>query len=633
MTIVITVIVAVIIGGIVIFPRFASSQDQTIPELIRSNSGSTNNSVPTVQLLYEPDTVASEQVPLINLRGKIMSEGNIRLSSTAAATVKEIFVKRGQNVKSGDVLMNLGGNKGSKHVLEVAYEQAKLSKQNVEISIQNATSSTTIAIRQAEQQRSALNTSIAQLQKSLELTRNAGNYAVQGASLALNNLQNTIARSQNIRDLSGNITDMTLSQTQDLAQLAVQNAARSLLISLKGTVVPLLDGTRSFNNSSDIRSDRDHINDIVDNLDTFKDISHDSILTQIDDITGVLYTLLDTIESISVDMTKINNVEAKPFTDAWKQLSGTVTSSVAVSITQLSSTRYQIQNGPANKDLQLSTPDSQISASQDQQRVLEESIFQAQNAAALQEQTINGQIQNMEQQKITADLGIEAAKAAAKTQRDSLQGQLNIAEKQLEQAQIQLNQLTVLASMDGYVVDVPVSVNEDVAIGKELVTIYGSRPDYIRLSINPSDRERMKVGDRVMISLSNDSIEVPATVEKIAAISDNTGNIPIDCTFDNPQELPSGFVPGSNIQAHTTTSITQFPSTETGHFVPVSAIVIENGQSYVWLYQQGHANKRAIKIGPSQNDQVRILDTVDWKNIIINPFLSLQEGQAVSVSN
>lgn len=636
MTLTIGILIAIIIAsGIVIMPNFASSQNPaTISGQETTASGSTISTT-NVKLLKSTGNSASTTKPVqLNLRGKIISEGNIKISATTPATVKEILVHRGQTVKKGDPLITLGGSKDGKHALEIAYEQTLLSKQNIETNLQNTTTSTNIAIRQAEQQRNTLAASGTQLQKSLDLTRNAGNYAVQGANLALNNLQNTITRTQGIRDLSGNLADSTLDQAQELAQLSIQNTARSLLVSLQGTVIPLLEGIKNTSTNTTIRNDWSDIKDIIDNLDEFKDVSDNHIPSDINDITGILYDLMDSIENISIDVTKVDTAAAKPLVDAWKQLSSTINSSVAVSITQLSTTRNQIQNGPTNKDIQLSTPDNQIRASQDQQQVLEMAIAQAQNAAALQEQGINSQLQSIEQQKISTSLAIEAAKAAAKAQKDNLEGQLNIATKQLEQAQIQLSQLSILASMDGYVVDVPVNVNEDVTVGRELLTIYGSQPQFIRLSINPSDREQIKVGDNLMISLNNDTTEIPATIDKIAVVSDATGTIPVDCSFNSEQTLPIGFVPGSNVQARTSMiKATNSTSSEPNHFVPVSAIVIDNGQTFVWLYKQGKISKQIVKIGPSQNDQVSILDQLDWTNVVTNPTADLQEGQSVTISN
>jgi RND family efflux transporter MFP subunit len=626
------VITATIIAGIIIVPNLASSQTpHNLQPESTTSTGST--AIPSVKLL-KPVVASTNSEPVqLNLRGKIVADGNIRLSATTGATIKSIEVKRGDTVHKGDILMKLGGSKENKHPFELAYDQAVLSKQNIETSLANATNSTSIAIRQAEQQRNALNTSVSQLQKTLDLTRNAGNFAVQGANLALNNLQNTVTRSQNLRNLSGNLANISIEQAQELAQLSIQNTARSLLVSLQGTIIPLLEGMRNASSNNGIREDLDDIKNIVEKLDDFKDVSDRRIPSEINDITSVLYDLMDSIEDISINVARIDTAAAKPLVDAWRQLSGTVTSSVAVSITQLSTTRNQIENAPTNKDIQIATPDNQISASQDQQRVLEMAIAQAQNAGALQEQAINSQIQTLEQQKLSANLGIEAAKASAKTQKESIQGQLSLAEKQLEQTQIQLSQLTLVASMDGYVVDVPVSINEDVGVGRELLTIYGSRPDFIRLSVSPSDRDHIQVGNELMVSLNNSTTEIPAIIDKIAVVSDATGNIPVDCVFKTDMVLPIGFVPGSNVQARTTFTTDESPSQVQNHYVPMSAIVIDSGQTYVWLYQSGIVAKKAVSVGPSQNDQVSILNQLEWSQVVINPSPALQEGQTVTVNN
>lgn len=623
----------ILVIGIFTLQLLPTSAALPLPPLPSTASGSQTFQTPTkvsVITINNQSTPASSQPTFINLRGKIIADSNVRYSAGTAATVTKINVVRGQSVKKGDVVMELGGNKGNKHALELAYEQATINKQNLQKTMQNTTTSTAIAIRQAEQQRNAVDVSSRELATSLQLTRNAGRFAVEGATLALTNLQNTTTRSQTIRDLSANQSDVVLEQSAELAEIALQNSARSLIIGLDGSVLPLLNGISQITNDRDIHDDVDELEDIIDDLKNYRELSDYEIVYKIDDFSNSLYDLLDLLENSTRNLQSINNANTKPLTDAWKQLSGTITGSVTASIAQLTNTRNLVSNGPTNSELQLAPTDLQISGSLDQQRALALTIEQAKNASALQEQALSSQIQSLAQQKISANLGIEAAKAGAKAQKDSLQGQLTLADKQIEQAALQLIQLQVIASSDGYVIDIPVTRDEEITVGRELITLYGETASYIRLALNPTDRDQLRVGTKVAISLSTDNNDVPATITKIAPVADQTGNIPVDATFDE-DNLPLGLAPGTNVIARATiTPNTTEPITQ-AIFVPITTVIIDNGQNYLWLYNNGTAQKTPVVLGPTQSDQVQILTPLTNNQIITGPLTELQDKQAVTI--
>lgn len=612
---------------------FRNSNAETSITATGASLAPTSAIVPVVTV--QKPVVSSDQAKVINIRGKVVSDGNVKIAASVPATIQEILFTQGQQVKKGDVLMRLGGSDGVKHSLELAYEQAQLNQANLRTTLKNAQSAVNVAVRQAEQQVKALDVSGTQLQRTLALTQNAGHYTVEGAQIGIENLQNSLDRTQILRERNASQIDLTGDQAKEIAALQAQNVARSLLTTLKGGYLPLVSGIKDITDNRDFRNHESDVQDVIDHLDQQRDVDSRNVTDDLSRLSETLYDLLDVNENIATDVNEITSAQAKPLADALKLSSNSLTNAITVAITQVATTKNQLEALPGSTGIQLRTLDSQVASLSDQLRSLQLTIDQATNASELQAQGINTQLQNIQQQKISANLALESAKIAAKSQTDNLSGQINLVDKQVEQAKNALQQLEITSAIDGYITDVPVNEGEDVSVGRELVTIYATNVLFVRSTVVPADREAIRVGDLAQLTVSStiNGEKIVAHIVRIAPVADSTGQIPVDLEFDQA-ELPGGYVPGVTIQGQITISdLVASEQLSSEIKVPLDAIVLEEGKSFVFVYVNGVAHRKEIVLGPSSNDVVFIVGGITSNDVIILTPAHLSDGVAVTVSN
>lgn len=630
--IIVALAVLIPIGGVFLYSNFSVAQG---PEEELVEAEDIKDASPRTVELLDQLQIGESHTGFINIRGKIVSDGNVRLTSGLGATVKEILFTQGQAVKKGDVLLRLGGRGEDKHNVELVYEQALIAQENVEKTVQNTRNSTNVLVRQAEQQAQTLDVNISNLNTTLALTRNAGNYTVQGAEIGLNSLQNTLNRTQSLRDNNANQLDLTGDQAQEMAGIQVNNTAVSLLTTLKGAYVPLVSGLEQLTSDDDFADYEDDLDDIVEDLEDFESLSTNRINDRLGDLTDVVNRILEVNEQVAASTAEVTDAVAKPLASTLTQVSSAMTNAATIAVTQLSVTKNQLESLPNTTGIQLQTLDSQIAGISDQLRSLQNTIEQARNGTELQAQGINAQVQGLKQQKVSANLAVEGARIAAKSQMDGVNGQMELVNKQLEQARNAVAQLEVISPIDGYIVDVPVNVDEEVGLGRELVTVYATNVLFVRATIAPADRDSVQIDEVTDLSISTTTStgKVGAKVLRIAPVADANGQIPIDLAFI-PDDLPASFVPGITVQGQLPKQRLALPTASASLTLPLNAIKLEGGKSYVFVYSNGEAAQKEVVLGPNDNGQVLIVSGVtSTDRIIVSDVSALYDGIAVMPSN
>ncbi len=631
---VIIVILAIIlpISGVFLYSNFSAAQNEE--EIVAEEAAVSPTAMPIAVTLTEWLDTASQTSGLINIRGKIVSDGNVKLTATAAATVKEILFTQGEQVQKGDILIRMGGDNEAKHNLEFAYEQALLNQVNLKKTLANTQTATAILVKQAEQQGRSLDVTLDQLNTTLNLTKNAGQYTAQGAEIGLNNLQNSLNRAQSLRNSNAGQLDLTGDQAQEMAAIQARNTAISMLTTLQGAYQPLVAGIANLSEDHNFEEYENDLDDIIADLKEYDTHSTSRISDRLGSLNAVLYDLLDVNTKLAEDAAMITNPTVKPLATSLSQVSNALTNAVTVAISQLGNTKNQLEALPTTTAIQLQNLDSQIAGISDQVRSLQTTIEQARNGAELQVQGINAQIQGVKQQKVSANLALESARAAAKTQLDTLNGQLDLVNKQVEQAKNALDQLTIISPIDGYIVDVPVSVGESVGIGRELATVYATNILFVRASIAPADRENIQVGEVADLSVSTTTStgKVGAKVMRIAPVADANGLIPVDLAF-TAEELPVSFVPGVSLQGQISRKVNTFVRVERV-MIPISAVRLDGGKAYVFVYQSGQVKQTEVTLGPSENGLVTITRGVtNTDRIVTSDISKLDDGVEVTPNN
>jgi RND family efflux transporter MFP subunit len=196
---------------------------------------------------------------------------------------------------------------------------------------------------------------------------------------------------------------------------------------------------------------------------------------------------------------------------------------------------------------------------------------------------------------------------------ESQRAQIRISQLNLDQSKIELQRaennvtkMTIKAPMDGTVVMASIVRNgefgqiregDQVNAGQPFVTIVDPRSMVLEATVNQVDAERLRLGAKANIRVdAYPEVELPGTVTGIGAMSKTStfrstyvGEIPVRVKIER---MDSHLIP------ELTGSAEIVLGSESNTIVaPRSAVLEENGSSFVFVEEQGAWSKRPVELG------------------------------------
>ncbi|MGT2929832.1 efflux RND transporter periplasmic adaptor subunit [Streptococcus dentasini] len=238
-----------------------------------------------------------------------------------------------------------------------------------------------------------------------------------------------------------------------------------------------------------------------------------------------------------------------------------------------------------------------------------------------------------------------AGTAEYNSQLQSLNDAYANAQGVVTKAQQALNATTVTSDVAGTVVEVAESVNPSTQNSQTLVHVASEGQMQIQGTLTEYDLANVKVGQTVTIkSKVYPDKKWTGTISYISNYpnekSDDSGSSGSDnsdssssssATYDYKVDINSDL---GDLKQGFTTSVEVDNSSE-GILVPVKAVVTQNDNSYVWIYDKksGKVTKRKVSLGSADAKQQQILSGIDeGQEVISNPNNNLKNGQNVSDS-
>ncbi len=250
-------------------------------------------------------------------------------------------------------------------------------------------------------------------------------------------------------------------------------------------------------------------------------------------------------------------------------------------------------------------------------------------------------------------------KAISKSDYDSIKGQFDVAKEQLNLSYANLNQskrnwkynveaaeigleaanndfrlanenleyTDILAPIVGVIAEKYVSIGENIGPGADIFTIVNTESMHANAGVSEKDVVKIKESQRVLVkidSLGNKTIE--GKVETISPIiDDQSKTYPIKVLVENTNnELKGGMFATIEI-------VVDFHNNSIA--IPKNALINEDGKYYVFIENDGKAEKRIVKIGYSQNDYFEILEGVKKGEKVIYSFNDKLEHGSLVRSN
>lgn len=215
----------------------------------------------------------------------------------------------------------------------------------------------------------------------------------------------------------------------------------------------------------------------------------------------------------------------------------------------------------------------------------------------------------------------EAAEIVRKGARDE---DKNAAFAQLQQAKTDyeyknslLLNATMIADMDGYVVDVLFEQSEMVGAGYPVVVV-GSNRNVVSVGLSQKDVALLKIGTTASINV--DETEAEGMVSKIERIPDERTR-----TYNVEIELKN-----NTFNLGSIADVTFNMGNQDVVMIPISAVLTNNGD-YVFIVEDERAVKKDVKLGAIKGNNVAVEELSTGEKIVVEGMKNLQPGDRVNI--
>lgn len=224
---------------------------------------------------------------------------------------------------------------------------------------------------------------------------------------------------------------------------------------------------------------------------------------------------------------------------------------------------------------------------------------------------------------------LEGSISSAKGQQIQADGQRDVAKASLDIIDAQVKDFKVYAPISGTVGTYNIEIGAYPNTSQIPMTIMDLSK--LHLTVNLVDAEVIQIKPEDPVSITLDALPDAQVTGKILSVSPTidpqTRTYPVIIEMDNPEErMKPGFFAKADIV---------FERVENAVIVPVSAIVSgTDGQSFVYLYEDGKAVKRIVKTGIQDKDNnIQIVEGLLGGDVVILTNQSaLQDGAPVNLS-
>lgn len=217
--------------------------------------------------------------------------------------------------------------------------------------------------------------------------------------------------------------------------------------------------------------------------------------------------------------------------------------------------------------------------------------------------------------------------AAAETDYEKARLQRDVRRSSLEQAQVDhahkkslLNDATIVADVDGYVVEVLNRIGEMVAAGYPVIVVRNER-QIVAVGVSQRDVKRILVGTPAVVQV--DSAEGTGQVANIAQVPDRRSR-----TYDVEIELTGRFA-DNEFYIGSIARVRFQVGTATGIWIPVQALLTD-GIEYVFVIEEGRAVRRNVQLREIAGTEVRVEGLADGSLLIVEGMKNLKEGYRVT---
>ena len=220
---------------------------------------------------------------------------------------------------------------------------------------------------------------------------------------------------------------------------------------------------------------------------------------------------------------------------------------------------------------------------------------------------------------------IEIIKLNNKREEDSLENALQLAKNQLELAQIAYQKLNVLSPLTGQITMDYVNLGQEINPGQPIAQISQTGSVKIETNLTSEDASKIKIWQKALVGQE----KTPAVVTSINPTVDPlTKKVKVELAFTSFIEK---YISGAFVDVFIKTNKEQGQETV---FIPLSALIVGQNESFVFVIENGNAQKRNVIVGEVENQKIEIKEGLrNGEQLVIEGKEKIKDNQEVKVLN
>ena len=228
------------------------------------------------------------------------------------------------------------------------------------------------------------------------------------------------------------------------------------------------------------------------------------------------------------------------------------------------------------------------------------------------------ELQSLYDKKATTQKTLENLKISKAEDVRSIEAKISSAEIGESVTQKNINDATIIAENDGYVMELPFKEGEVISAGYPAV-VAKSRSSVVSIGVPGSEYDKITVGQKVLV---NDDIEgVVSTIAQYPDETTRTYQVEID-------------VDSAKVTMGDTVSVKIITGKKDGYYIPVNAVFNLNGVDYVYcVTAENRVIRKRVTLGEVNGSEVRVeVDDPDM-TIVTEGIKTLHENDEVRVQS
>ena len=305
---------------------------------------------------------------------------------------------------------------------------------------------------------------------------------------------------------------------------------------------------------------------------------------------------------------KINLDAAQKACDSTKQLLGDQAAQAKINLdaaqTALDRTKKLVDSGAVNQS-QLDDIQSKYDLAKKQY-----DMAQVDTGSAAQSQIIGAQSKY--------DLAKKQYEIATSSAKDQAVAAVNTVKVQLDNADIK-------SPISGIIVNKNINVGEIASPGVALLTVVDTSTLKLKGTVPQEAVPQLQPGQQIKVTIDvYPNREFDGQIDQVGPMAVSTGEyFPIEISIKNPGDIKAG------LSAHASINMTA----NEGVVVPASAVVQNDGQSYVFVIKNNVVSKRIVTVGLKNDKEIQITKGLDaGEKVASTSVNNLIDGMPVNVN-